>query len=474
MKGLLRKAARYGYYRIPLPWRLGPKFRRCRALLARSQWWSSDRLEAHQGTQLRRLIEHAYASVSYYRDLLGRLGLTPSDFSSPSDLRLLPPLTKQEARENASRLLSRRIPPRDLFAVSTSGSSGIPFHLYWDRKTAIPVEEAFACTAYEWVGYRNGDLRAEFLWVGPEGRSAVYDPPSRMLRLPAKDLDPEMLRSHVDALRRYRPRALRSIPSNLVLLATFMLDNELPPLDSLQTVVYSSERALPWQRESIEKALGCRVSSLYGQTEHSILAAECEVGQRHHVFPEYGITELLDDEGQPITEPGVVGHLYGTGFHNPAMPLIRYATGDMSAWSAAPCSSGRSYPLLTDIEGRDSDYLVTPGGRLVPLITIPYSAIMVKVGHFQFHQQEPDSVTLRIVPLSDYGEEHGERMRRRLEEELPGVRVRIERVKQLQRAARGKIPYLIQEIPRASLAESAGDATELASGASEPRAPEPP
>ena len=212
-------------------------------------------------------------------------------------------------------------------------------------------------------------------------------------------------------------------------------------------MVYGSEGALPWQRDLIEQAFGCRSFSWYGQTELAVLAAECGIGRCHHVFLEYGITELLDEDGQRVTRPGVPGRVCGTGFHNPAMPLLRYATGDVAAWHDAPCTCGRSYPLLRHIEGRDSEFLVSADGRPLPLLNIPYSRIMVEVSQFQFHQRETGAVRLRIVPLPTYRSHHGAEMKTRLEAELPGTRVDVEVVEEVTRTARGKTPYVVQEVP---------------------------
>ncbi|KDN64579.1 putative AMP-dependent synthetase/ligase [Colletotrichum sublineola] len=44
------------------------------------------------------------------------------------------------------------------------------------------------------------------------------------------------------------------------------------------------------------------------------------------------IVEILNDDGQPITEPGEVGSLVATNMKRQLMPIIRYPSGDRAAW----------------------------------------------------------------------------------------------------------------------------------------------
>ena len=54
-----------------------------------------------------------------------------------------------------------------------------------------------------------------------------------------------------------------------------------------------------------------------------------------------------------------------TGFFNPAMPLLRYDTGDLAVPLETPCPCGRALPAVREVQGRFDDLLVTPSGRVV-------------------------------------------------------------------------------------------------------------
>src|ERR1700761_8573102 len=65
-----------------------------------SERWSFDALQDLQGGLLRRLIRHAYTHTAYFRRVLDERGLSPGDFAHPDDLRHLPLLDRDLARES--------------------------------------------------------------------------------------------------------------------------------------------------------------------------------------------------------------------------------------------------------------------------------------------------------------------------------------------------------------------------------------
>jgi phenylacetate-CoA ligase len=93
-----------------------------------------------------------------------------------------------------------------------------------------------------------------------------------------------------------------------------------------------------------------------------------------------------------------------TSLFNYAMPLIRYAVGDIGVLSGEECNCGRTLPLLKTVEGRSDSLLVLPDGRrlsprvftnavgLFELVDCmeQYSVVQKKVDHFEFDIKEKD------------------------------------------------------------------------------------
>jgi phenylacetate-coenzyme A ligase PaaK-like adenylate-forming protein len=71
--------------------------------------------------------------------------------------------------------------------------------------------------------------------------------------------------------------------------------------------------------------------------------SECEESTHHyHIFPGYGIAELIGGNNRPISQPGKPGEAVSTNLTNVICPLIRYRTMAVAAMADKPCSCGRN------------------------------------------------------------------------------------------------------------------------------------
>src|SRR6266545_7450403 len=69
--------------------------------LEKLQWASGDELEAFQLQELRRLLDHAWRNVPFYRRRMDEAGVSPDGVRSLDDLRRLPILTREQATAEA-------------------------------------------------------------------------------------------------------------------------------------------------------------------------------------------------------------------------------------------------------------------------------------------------------------------------------------------------------------------------------------
>lgn len=60
-----------------------------------SQWWSQERLQAHQFKQLESLLSHACNNVPYYRQQLETAGFRPGDKLTATSFRSIPTLKRR-------------------------------------------------------------------------------------------------------------------------------------------------------------------------------------------------------------------------------------------------------------------------------------------------------------------------------------------------------------------------------------------
>jgi phenylacetate-CoA ligase len=137
-----------------------------------------------------------------------------------------------------------------------------------------------------------------------------------------------------------------------------------------------------------------------------------------------------------------------TGLVNEDMPLIRYRVGDRvkPAAEGAECECGRRLPLLERIEGRVDDVIVTPDGRRVGRMDPVFKADL-SIREAQIVQEELDVVRVRVAPGAEFGARQEEELKRRIRQRLgEGMRVEVERVKEIERGAGGKFRAVISKV----------------------------
>jgi phenylacetate-CoA ligase len=425
---------------------------RWESFIETSERWSPDRLAAHQLQELQSLVQHAYDNVPYYTRLFDAAAIEPRDIKALEDVRHIPTIGKRDLQEHLTELLATNIPARRRKYSTSGGSTGIPVGFYHDRRATSAKGSAFMIAQWRRVGYEPGDRSAILRGtVVSNGDLTEVLPFRNALLMSSYHLTDDLMPTYLERLRAFRPKYIQAYPSSITLLARYMLEHDEKPLLGLRAVLCGSENIYDGQRHQIEQAFQSRVFSWYGQSEVVCLAGECEHDGRLHIFPQYGITELLDTDNKPITQPGTVGEIVGTGFLSRAMPLIRYRTMDMASYAPGTCEMcHRPYKLLERIEGRLQEFIVTSTGRYISMTAINmHSPVFDNVRQFRFYQDTPGSVTLRVVPKSTYNpladkDQIGKELAVKLGND---VSLSIEVVDEISRGPRGKYRFLEQKLP---------------------------
>ena len=428
-------------------------YKKTYTLLRQSRGWSREELAAYQAEVLSRLLDHAYENVPYYRRVFDERGLVPADIRTPDDLTLLPFLTREDLQKNLADLKARNYPESAFEYVTTGGSTGIPVGFYYERGASRAKEWAFMKTQWDRVGYRFTDrcvvLRG---YIVGSAKDDIYWKKTlfgRWLLMSSHHMTEETLPAYIDRIHRFRPRFIQAYPSMAVVLARYMREHDVAPFPTVKAVLCGSENLYPWQRSLLAEAFGCRVFSWYGNSEQTVLAGECEESTHYHIFPEYGVVELIGQDGRPVERTGETGEVITTSLINPICPLIRYRTMDVAVLGRGACSCGRAYPLLEKVEGRLQEFIVTKDHRFISMTAVNmHSGVFDNVAQFQFYQREEGEVLMRIVRRPGYTEADTEQILRELGKKFEGgVDVTIRFVGKIPRTRRGKYQFLIQDLP---------------------------
>jgi phenylacetate-coenzyme A ligase PaaK-like adenylate-forming protein len=451
----LRGLSGRAYRMIPLSVRYGKVYTDHIRLLEKSQWWSREEIETYQWQKLESLLNHAYQNVPYYRRVFDERGLKPADIQSLDDFRRIPFLTKAMVRDNFEDLIAQNYPKSKRLGVTTGGSTGDPLRLVYEKGVSRPRDWAFFHHLWRRVGYTFGDKMAVFedivVRASNENRFWAYEPTKNRLLFSIYHMTDRNLPGYIQEVRRFGPKFIHTFPSSLALLARFMKLNGIAPFPSVKAILCASENLRAEQRDLFEEVFGCRVFDCYGQVELVVLSGGCEKQNAHHIFPEYGLTELIGEGGHVVTEEGGVGEIVGTGFGNWLMPLIRYKTGDLAVSTNAQCQCGRAYRLLSRIEGRMQEFFIARGGALIPLLgNYSIAAKMLdKIRELQFVQEQEGTVIVNTVKESTCSEsEVKNELLGRLEKRSGGrLDFEVRFVPCIRRTKRGKQKLLVQNLP---------------------------
>ena len=439
------EAARIWRHRYGRPWR-----RRVQQLMG-SQSRPRDERREFQSRHLRKVMKASIASP-YYRELYRAKGIEPDDIRSVEDLVQLPLLDKSTVREQGDALMTRPLPQRHWIQGHTSGTTGSPLGLWYDRETCWQTN-AVDQRQKIWAGMAGGD------WLGVLlGRVIVpltqRRPPywrvnhvHRHVWFSSFHMSDKNLSHYVSEIRRRGIRYLEGYPSTLYILANYLsrLGDRLP----MEAVFTSSETLHLMQREAIETAFECRIFDFYGLAERVAFAGECQSHEGLHLAEEFAYVEIVNEEGQVVPD-GTRGFLVGTSLHNCAMPMIRYRTSDVTAILTDPCPCGRTLRRIEQIRTKAEDVVVTPDGRMISpsVLTHPFKPLE-SVTKSQIIQEEPDRIRVRIVskPASLPYPERSQLIAALCARLGDDMQIEIEEVDDIPPEPSGKFRWVVSRVP---------------------------
>jgi phenylacetate-CoA ligase len=451
------------YHRMPAParsvaatlrgyhlrsWRYGHETERLIGEAEEREHWSAERWEAWREARLAYLLHRAATQVPYYREEWARRRRR-GDGSSWECLENWPVLEKESLRENPGAFVADGCDVRRMFHDHTSGTTGKSLDLWCSRETVRGWYALFEARVRRWYRVSRHDRWANLggQLVQPASRRKppfwVWNASANQLYMSSYHLAPDLIPFYLDALRRYRITYLHGYTSSLYALAQEVLSHRRRDL-RMTVVITNAEPVYSYQREAIAEAFQCPVRELYGMSELTAAASECQAG-RLHLWPEVASVELF--AGDQPAAANAAGDLVCTGLLNADMPLIRYRVGDRGALATegAPCPCGRALPVLAGVEGRVDDVLYTVDGRRIGRLDPVFKASL-PVREAQIIQEALSRVRVRYVPTPEFTSAAARSIVERLQARMGAVAVVLEPLAEVPREPNGKFRAVICRI----------------------------
>ncbi len=347
-----------------------------------------------------REVRQAYNNVPYYRAKYDQAGIDINTIKTLADLKKLPPITKDEIRENFPEgLISNRYRSRKLIKSATTGSTGKAVGFVFSPATYAHYITT-SVRVYTMIGYRPWHKVVYIKYTTVQ--LPALGPFFRTAHIPSTITVEEQ----ISRLRAERPDVLVGYASLILEIARTVTREDLKIIRP-RMISVNSELSTADQRDFIARVFGCPVYDEYSTEETWMIASQCSRG-RYHIFTDNIWLEFLDRDGNEVA-PGETGEIFITTMNSPAMPFIRYRIGDMGRLATrSSCPCGRGFPILEAFDGRADDSFILPSGRYVSSLKIlnTFTKYIKKDLHlmeeFKVIQHEQGRIEIMLEPGRDY------------------------------------------------------------------------
>lgn len=366
-----------------------------------------ERIRARRDAAVASIVAHAAATVPYYRELFAREGLEARSFRSAEDLARLPLLEKEAVHRDPVRFVSESQAGRTAVPFMTSGTTGTPLEIrhdarsllanlaYGERERGLIVEACGAPGRVKELSVSYTPSTIHRVWEFYAEHALLPVRPQRRMHSVLEPLD-----DLITAIETERPDVLVGYGSSLDLLFRYLREtgrSMRPP----KALLYVCDAMSEESRRRIESEHGVPVFSRYNAVEAFKVGFLCEHREAFHVHEDLCHVRVVRPDGSAAAE-GEVGEIVISNLVNRATVLLNYRIGDLGSLREAPCTCGRSFPLLGDLDGRREDILLSTDRRYVHPRAI-WGALKHARGllRYQLVQRAHDAFDLRVVTTDE-------------------------------------------------------------------------
>ena len=338
------------------------------------------------------------------------------------NLELLPILEKSDIINHLDDI--KTIAEKEGLVSLTGGTTGASMKVVY---TKADMHERFAILDHFRAqhGYKLGEKTAWFSGKNliseadiTKGLCSHYDFINKIRFYSTFHINERNFDIYWKSLNSFKPKFIVGFPSSVYEVCKMADSKGLNLTHKVKVFFPTAETVLPQHREVINRVMGCKLVDQYASSEGAPFILECEAGNMH-IHPLTGIFEVVNEDMQPAQE----GEILVTSFITHGTPIIRYRIGDRIrlASSDKRCNCGSVFPLIEKIEGRSTDYILSPTYGKVNLGNISNSTKNINgIIKFQVIQHTPETVQVLVVTNQDFNSSEKAKFIAALTERLGG------------------------------------------------------
>ncbi len=328
---------------------------------------SPDVMKMIQDERLVETVKKLYDNVPYYRELMDKKGVKPSDIQSRDDLGKLPFVTKADLRDAYPYGLLA-VPLQDCVRIhSTSGTTGKRVVAFYTQHDIDLWDDCNARAIVAAGGTKDDVVHVSYgygLFTGGMGLNGGAHKVG-CLTLPMSSGNTERQLQFMSDLG---STILCCTPSYAEYLAETINEMGLRDQIKLKAGIFGAEAWSQKMRERLEENLGIKAYDIYGLTEiiGPGVSFECSAQSGMHINEDHFIPEIIDPETGEVLPDGEKGELVFSCISKQAFPLLRYRTRDICVLNREKCSCGRTLIKMSKPMGRSDDMLIIRGVNVFP------------------------------------------------------------------------------------------------------------
>lgn len=343
-------------------------------------------LEALQLERLRWTVDYCYRNVPFYTKKLDEAGVTAEKIKSLSDIKYIPPTTKNDLRDNYPFGLFAQ-PMKNIVRIhASSGTTGKPTVVGYTKHDLDLWSDCVARIVTA-AGARSDDIvQISFgygMFTGALGLHYGLEKIGATV-VPNSSGNTEKALMY---MRDFKTSALVATPTYAMYMSEVARELEYPMSDyHLRLGLFGSEGCTPEMRTQIEKGWNLFATDNYGMSElmGPGVSGECEERDGLHFCEDYFLPEIVDPNTLEPMERGEDGELLVTTLTKEGLPLLRYRTKDITRLNYEPCKCGRTGVRMDKVKGRSDDMLKIRGVNVFPSQIESVLVSMDKIGpHYQ-------------------------------------------------------------------------------------------
>ena len=419
--------------------RYGGIYKEYSKFLNDAQYWSADKIREYQNNRIKNILVFSYENTKYYKKIFDEISFSPYKIKDQEELQKLPILNKKIIAENYNDIIPNKwLKKTNYFIKKTSGTTGTPLQF---PATYNSAQSDYATQDFVWKIFTKKKFKniKTAYFAGHQIKNIddlnppfwAYNYLTKTMYFSSYHLSYQSISSYIKKLIKFNPESIAGYPSSLYFICNFIKHENINI--HIPYIWTSSETLLPHQQEVISKALGGRINNFYGCTEGIGPSFICN-NNNNHLLENSSIVYKKNDK------------VTFTNFENYAFPFINYQLNDFILYDEKKCKCGRHGKILSTINGRQEDYVITKDKRHIGRLDHLFKDVN-NIVESQIIQEKIGEIIINIVKHNEYNKEEELKIIKNAFHRLgKNTDIKINYIKKIPRTNNGKFKFVISKI----------------------------